>query len=248
MKFSISIVLLLIIPKVIAQNIDPVGADGKILNYEQFHISYNEKHEQPNWVSYTLTKDELELESRDRISKFKADENVRSGTSTHNEYTNTGYDRGHISRAEFNKASELSYEQSFLMSNVCPQIGVNFNRTGGDWYNLEELEMKITENLGSIYCVSGPIFKDNIDVIGDTTAVTVPGYFFKTFLNTDQSQAIAFVLKHDNIDDESLWLAAVSVDQLEGMTGFNFWAFLDNKVESKIEKEVDLEYWKLIVR
>lgn len=247
MKMSLATLLLsLFLSTTYAQEFDytPKGNKGQIAKHEEYTVCYSEEHEQPFWVAYELTKSELELPSIKRQSSFKEDPKISSESAAHSDYTNTGYDRGHISRAEYNKRSTESYKESYYMSNVSPQIGVNFNRVGGDWYNLEELEKKIATNSESIYSVSGPIFKNNLEVIGDETTITVPGYFFKAFLSHDKTQAIAFILKHDNIDVESLWDCAVAIDELEGVTGFNFFAMLPNKTEKDIESEISLEYWK----
>lgn len=199
-----------------AQNFDhsPIRKGCEIEEYLQFKLCYSEQHEQPQWVSYFLTQQELALQTRNEPSRFITDTNISSGSATHDDFTNTGYDRGHISRAMYNKASQDTYNQSYFMSNVSPQYGAGFNRAGGDWFALEELEIDIAYGLDSIYSISGPVFKDNIEVIGDDNAITVPGYFFKAFLSPDKKEAIGFVLKHDKQDLPNLWDAAMSIDEL----------------------------------
>lgn len=243
---QLTVILVFYVGLLQAQSFDytPSPLDGQVIHYAEFTTSYSNLHKQPYWVAYELTKEELELESRDRISKFIQDHNVIQGAAEHDDYTNTNYDRGHLSRAEYNKRSETVYRQSYFTSNISPQIGVNFNRTGGDWYNLEELEKQFALSLGKVYAVSGPVFKDNIEVIGDETSITVPGYFYKAILSKDKKHAIAFLLKHDNIDVNSLWDAAISINELEGITNINFFRMLDNKTEQKIESVVDVVYWK----
>lgn len=243
---KLTLALLLFATSLTAQSFDytPSPLNGQVIEYEEFTTCYSNIYEQPLWVAYELTKEELELPSRKRLSKFIQDENVIDGSATHQDYTNTGFDRGHLSRAEYNKRSKESYKESYYTSNISPQIGVNFNRVGGDWYNLEELEKKFSLSLEIIYAVSGPVFKDNIEVIGDKTSIVVPGYFYKAILSKDKKHAIAFLLKHDNIDEASLWDCAITIDQLEGITGLNFFRMLDNKTERTIESELDIEYWK----
>ena len=91
------------------------------------------------------------------------------------------------------------------------------------------------------------MFKDNIEVIGDETSIVVPGYFYKAILSKDKKHAIAFLLKHDNIDEASLWDCVISIDQLEGLTGINYFRMLDNKLEHQIESKTDLDYWKSLL-
>ena len=246
MKKSVLLICFCISIITYAQDFDhsPVGLEGEIESYAQFKLNYSETHEQPLWVAYYLTQTELALPGRDRASRFITDSNISTGSATHDDYTNTGYDRGHLTRAEFNKQTEQSYEESFHMSNISPQIGANFNRTGGDWYNLEELEIDIAYGLDGLYSVTGPIFKDNLDVIGDEVAIVVPGYFYKAFLSPDKKEAIAFVLRHDNIDDNSLWEAVITINELEVLTGMNFFGRLDNKDEKSLESQYNLSYWQ----
>ncbi|MDZ7664628.1 MAG: DNA/RNA non-specific endonuclease [Desulfotignum sp.] len=181
--FNLSIFIFLVVFSSRAQDIffAPSALDGQIIQYDEFVLSYNEEHEQPNWVAYILTESEIYLESRDRPYRFNEDHNVISGSAVHDDYTNTGFDRGHLSRAMYNKISEKAYLESFFMSNVSPQYGINFNRSGGDWYNLEELEISFTKKLNELYCVTGPIFKDNLGSIGSTTTITVPDISIKSF-------------------------------------------------------------------
>lgn len=231
-----------------AQNFNylPEKADDQIQHYLEFSLSYNEQHEQPNWVAYELTKNEIYLPSFDRkkYSRFIEDHSITTGSAVHNDYTNTGYDRGHMSRAMYNKASEHAYKESFFMSNVSPQIGVKFNRVGGDWYKLEELEIAFAKSLGSIYGITGPVFKENLGVIGKSTKITIPGYFYKVILSKDKQHAIAFLLKHDNLPNASLWESAVSIDEIESLTGIDFFPALEDNNENKLESLVDLNYWK----
>ncbi len=222
----------------------PRGGECETKQYQEFTTCYSERHEQPTWVAYTLTKAEVFLPSQSRISTFITDQSISSGSSTHGDYTNTGYDRGHISRAMYNKVSRSAYRESYLMSNISPQIGVNFNRTGGDWYTLEDLEIDIAVGLGEVDAVSGPIFIQNLEVIGETCAITVPGYFYKALINKDRTQAVGFILRHDAVDLPSIWQAAVSIDSLEGFAGLDFFAGLDNKIEKGIESTFDLDFWK----
>lgn len=218
----------------------PTGKEGEVEEHLEFTLCYAEEHEQPWWVAYCLTAAELDLPPRERLS-FIMDRGIETRSASSSDYTNTGYDRGHLSRAEYNKSTEEGYRECFMMSNISPQFGQNFNRTGGDWYALEELEMAIAHGLDSIYAVSGPVFLNNLDTIGDEdTRITVPGYFYKAMLAPDGSQAIGFILQHDTVDVASLWDAAVTLDSLEVFTGLNFFPV----VPEEIEAELNLIFWQ----
>lgn len=246
LKTNLTAGFMLLILSVLNAQVDftPAGKNGEVIKYREFTVCYAEEHEQPYWVAYELTQADLVAPSRSRISRFIDDKNISTGSAIHDDYTNTGYDRGHLSRAEYNKVSPEAYRESYRMSNISPQIGRNFNQTGGDWYNLEQLEKSLAFGLDKVYSVSGPIFQDNLEVVGKKNFVTVPGYFYKAILSPDLAQAIGFILRHDDEDIDTMWEAAVTINELEGRTGIDFFALLDNKVERQIESTIDLDFWK----
>lgn len=217
--------------------------DGELISYQEFILSYAEEHEQPWWVAYCLTSEELSLPPRERIS-FRSDSNVLSGSAVDADYTGSGYDRGHLSRAEYNKQNATAYKQCFYLTNISPQLGVNFNRTGGDWYNLEELEKQIAYGLDSLFGISGPIFEDNLGTIGKSNTITVPGYFYKAMLSPDLQHSIAFIVRHDQEDDPSLWEDVVSIDSLEAFSGLDIFPELPDSLEDKVEADFTLSFWQ----
>ncbi|MEL6538499.1 MAG: DNA/RNA non-specific endonuclease [Bacteroidota bacterium] len=225
-------------------NFWPQGPADTLVAYEQWASGWSETHEQPYWVAYVLTAEELDIPAQDRTGMgFRSDRSIRTKTPSDNDYKGSGYDRGHLSRAEYNKHSVDIYKECFMMSNISPQIGVNFNRTGGDWYSLETLEKEIAYALDSLYAVSGPIFQDTLGHIGKNSTITVPGYFYKAWLSPDAQHAIAIILRHDNVDDASLWDDAVTIDELEARTGFDFFPALPEEREGVLE----VGYWQQLV-
>jgi endonuclease G len=67
----------------------------QILVYTQFTISYNEQHEQADWVAYELTKEEVEMDVPRCQNCFATDNSVLFGSATENDYRNSGFDKGH---------------------------------------------------------------------------------------------------------------------------------------------------------
>lgn len=215
--------------------------DIEIEVYREFTISYSEKHEQPYWVAYELTADELKIQ-RSRKDYFKSDTNISTKSASLSDYSGSGYDRGHLCRASYCKRSTESYKESFLMSNISPQLP-KFNRAGGNWYRLEEMEVNIANREGKIYSVSGSIFNDNLGHIGNNQ-VTIPGYFYKVFLSlNNEPKAVAFIFRHSNEKTSDLWTTAVSVDSLELITNIDFFPALDDKIEERIESKFNKVNW-----
>lgn len=214
--------------------------DLYVTHYAEFSLSYNVNHRQANWVAYELTAEELKKQIV-RKNYFAEDRNFGIRSARLADYEYSGYDRGHLCRAEYCKSDERAYRQSFLLSNMSPQIGAGFNRGGGAWYNLEELEVKLASYYGKLYSVSGPIFQDNLGTIGENK-ITIPGYFFKAFLLPNYKAAVGFIIRHE-VTYNHEFAFAVTIDSLESFTHFDFYPALSDDIEDAVESTIDLEYW-----
>jgi endonuclease G len=202
-------------------------------------LSYNEKYEQANWVYYVLTDSMVIAGGQERSNKFKTDPLVSTGSAKSADYTKSGYDRGHLCPAADMDFSRVAMEESFLMSNVSPQAP-EFNR--GIWKDLESEVREWAKQKHRLYVVTGPVFSENKGTIGQDR-VLVPGYFFKVlFDESSMPEIIAFVLPNQK-SDRPLADFAVSVDELEKLTGFDFFSQLPDEVENKIESKVELAGW-----
>ena len=126
----------------------PQGGEGQLIHKSQFSLSYSERHEQAEWVAYDLSIQELNHPKVPRAKRFNVDYNVKSNSAAHRDYSNSGYTRGHMAPAADMSFDSLSMRESFLMSNISPQIR-SFNN--GIWRELEEqrqrLGAKIQKNL-----------------------------------------------------------------------------------------------------
>lgn len=213
--------------------------DHQIISYSQFTLSYNEEHEQADWVAYKLTRKEVK-KKRERCDCFRMDKKIITESASSNDYRLSGYDRGHLSPAGDNNKSKKSNRESFLMSNMSPQLP-GFNR--GIWRTLEEWIRYTAVQCGSLYIVTGPIFKDNLDTIGKNS-VTVPGYYYKVILKDDGNRynALAFIIPHKTTSSNiESWI--VTVDSVEQLSGLNFFPNLDDNLEDEVESKVNIKAW-----
>jgi len=209
------------------------------IDYTQFTLSYNEEHEQPDWVAYELNKAEAEM-TRDRCDCFRSDPNVSTGSASDNDYASTGFDRGHLSPAADNNMSDEANKESFLMSNMSPQLP-GFNR--GIWADLEEwVRIKAIEH-EIIYVVTGPAFINNLGKMGNNE-VTIPGYFYKCILRFDGNsvKTIAFLLPHVGASGE-IKDYIVTVNTVETLTEIDFFPALDTSIENKAESQFETGTW-----
>ena len=142
-----------------------------------------------------------------------------------------------------NKWSYKAQKEAFLMTNICPQNG-DLNQR--DWKYLEEACRDWASKYGKIYIVSGPVFRSkNPQTVGEHE-VSVPDAFFKVVLTLGKKQdapkSIGFI--YNNVEGRhKMEYYARSVDEVEKMTGLNFFSHLDDKVENRIEAECDLGSW-----
>lgn len=212
----------------------------ELVHHTYYIISYNEKFEQANWVYYELT-DSMVIEGgQERSNKFKVDPEVPTGSAKSSDYTKSGYDRGHLCPAADMDFDPVAMEESFYMSNISPQAP-EFNR--GIWKDLETEVRKWAQKKHRLYVVTGPVFNDNQGTIG-RDQVLVPGYFFKILFDSDNKhpEMIAFVLPNRK-SDRPITDFAVSVDEVEKLTGFDFFSQLPDDEENVLESHVNLSGW-----
>lgn len=218
----------------------PKGTPEQILKRTGYVASYNKTTLLPNWVAWHLTAERTEGSAKRSGVDFAEDTEVPEPRATDWDYYNSGYDRGHMCPAADNKWSKKAMEESFLFTNMCPQNG-NLNR--GDWNEMEMACRKWAKKYGDLYIVCGPIlYKGKHKTIGKNKVV-VPEAFFKVVLRTgDNPQAIGFIYKNTsgNRPKDSY---VNTVDEVERITGIDFFPSLPDDVEKKVEAECDLGLW-----
>ena len=216
--------------------------DHQVINHLQYSLSYNEAHEQADWVAYLLTKTEVNASAK-RHNRFYKDDMVRSKSASPDDYANSGFDRGHLSPSADNNISSEANRESFFMSNISPQLP-DFNRSGS-WPKLEKWVRKQADQLDSVYVITGPVFRNSLGTIGENE-VTIPGYFYKALLRFDKEgkpHTIAFLVPHLDSNVE-LKRCIITVNSLESITGIDFFPFLEDSVENKVESGYSKKAWK----
>lgn len=211
--------------------------DGEIVRHVYYTLSFNNRHKQANWVYYTL---DLGGKSRlaERTDRFREDKKVSGGSAKSSDYTKSGYDRGHLCPAADMAYSAEAMEETFLMSNISPQLPV-FNR--GIWKSLEK-QVRDWGERERIYIVTGPVFEDNKGKIGKS-GVTVPGFFYKVIYAPGIRQMIAFILPNSN-EKKQLRDYIVTVDSVERLTHIDFFPQLPDTLENRLEATVDYGSWE----
>ena len=220
----------------------PSVKNGFIVHHDYYSLSYDEKHEQAEWVAYYISRKRLNNKRAKRKDWFEKDPLIKTGSATYKDYKGSGYDKGHMAPAADMAFSVQAMEDCFYMSNMSPQIH-NFN--GGIWRELEELARDWGRDNDKLYVVTGPIFKDNLGTIGRTNSVTVPGYYYKVLVDIEgaEKKAIGFVIPHA-VSNKPLTAFVRTIDDIEEITGIDFFPELDDALEDQLESKVNTGKWK----
>ena len=216
----------------------PITAKGtpeQILRKTNYTVSFNAKTNIPNWVAWSITADEL-IERESRSNNFQPDPELPAELAvTTEDYTGSGYDRGHMCPAADNRYHWRAMDESFYMTNMCPQ---NHNLNAGVWSTLEQQCRRWAETGTTVYVACGPLLKrTNPQYIGDKHQVRVPEAFFKVVLfglESGSPQAYGFVFEN-KAGKKPLTYYARTVDDIEALTGYDFFAPLDDTLEQQIE-------------
>ena len=216
--------------------------DGQLVNRTGYAFLYSEKHEQPLWVSYKLTKAEVQNKVAKRKDNFRLDPVIKTGSAILADYKGSGYDRGHLAPAGDMAWSKEAMSDSFFLTNMSPQVP-GLNR--GMWRILEEQIRQWALKEQELYVITGPIIRPNYKTIGPNK-VTVPQWYYKIIVDYHQPEikALAFMIPNRK-PQKSLQSFVVSIDKLEEVTQLDFLNLLPKKVQVQLESKVNLSQWKL---
>lgn len=217
----------------------------RLIRHDAYTLSYNLKRLTPTWVAWCLTRERVNGNVR-RTDFFDGDPSIdASHRVLHSDYNTSGYDRGHMCPAADNRHSMNAMVQSFYMTNICPQ---RHSLNTGGWNDLEVQCRSWAKNYGKLYICAGPIYDTGktIRTIGRRAKyrIAVPHRFFKVVLMVGQNttKAIGFIYPNDEANRDIRYYA-VSVDEVERITGLDFFYQLDDAVEKRVEAECKPAAW-----
>jgi endonuclease G len=224
------------------KNYLPKDTGLPIIKHSYFTLGYSEKDEQASWVAYELDKKRLLKGGVERTDNFRPDPNVSTGSSSPSDYSASGYDRGHLCPAGDMAFNENAMSETFFMSNMSPQIPA-CNR--GIWKELEEQVRDWTKINGHLYVVTGPVLAlRSLKKIGKQNKINVPKMYYKVLLDYSETnpKAIGFLVPNA-ASNEPLENFAKTVDEVESLTGLDFFPDLPNNIENKLESSYDIKKW-----
>jgi endonuclease G len=233
--------------KEIISPVDPAGLfqygfPGPIADLATRHSlisSFDRRLRNPSWVAEHITPESLAQSNGDRKhSYFAEDPSVpEKFRGKLKDYFRSGYDRGHQVPAADAKWSQDAMNDTFFLTNMCPQVGDGFNRDY--WAHFEDFCRRLTTRYPSVRIVTGPLYlpkRDAVDgkwrvsyeVIGNPPNIAVPTHFYKVIFAEDGTTSGpvavgAFVLPNAAIPNEKpLTDFEVPVEAVERASGLEF--------------------------
>lgn len=231
-----------------------VPSKEDIIKHHALVISYNEEHEQANWVAHKINKKIIDG-NVSRTNNFRVDSQIKSGSSEEKDYflktklpsgkytyDGFGYDRGHLAPSADFKWSKTALSDSYYYSNMSPQLP-EFNRKG--WANIEGfLRSYVYENETDLLVVTGPFYNENVNKSERSiNNMSIPDYFFKVAVDLKNTLGVGFLVPHKKLTSP-IESYMVSIDSIEAFTGYDFNFQLPDTTENKIEKEVEVKSWQ----
>jgi endonuclease G len=162
-------------------------------------LAYDRRTRNPAWVGEYLTKASLAQKIGKRKDHFLEDPSEpHMFQAKLADYKGSGYDRGHMACAADMKTSQNSMDSTFLLTNMCPQVGDGFNRDY--WARFEHFARELTRSYDGVFVFTGPLYMPvkqpngkwlvAYEMIGPgdnrEPNVAVPTHFFKVILGERQ--------------------------------------------------------------
>ncbi len=217
--------------------------DLTFLENPGYLVGYDERRKSPAWVAYKVFPKKFAL--GERPEKFETDPRTSARVEP-SDYTNSGYDRGHMAP---NRAIALCYgpeaqQKTFLMSNIVPQIhGLN----GGFWSAMERRIMdRYTRRFDDVWVICGPIFELGVSSKQAGKGLLVPDEFFLIIADRTPEgiRTSAFIIPHREIDrTEEPTQFLTSIRTIETRTGLNFFSQFSPAVQEEIETVTAKRAW-----
>lgn len=213
----------------------------QVIRYTGHTVSYNVEYKLSNWVAWELTGQEAKSKEHERSNKFVPDPTLRGQTAMNEDYSRTGYDKGHLLPAGDVKWSAKAMRESFYYSNICPQVP-GLNR--GIWKDLEEQCRLWAKEYGTLLIVTGPVMDDDLKRLGKNR-VAIPRRFYKVIatITGQRYEGIAFVLENKDYGNASLTDMALPIDSVETLTGIDFFPALPDPQEKEMETKINHACW-----
>lgn len=151
----------------------------------------------PVYIAWDVSRDDIGSIKREPSMPFRSDPRLGPDAVCSNDYSHSGYHRGHMVPAAYRSSSLAAMQETFIMTNVCPQLPT---LNTGAWKRIENYERVCALRLGRVHIRVAPIFthEDTFRIAGGKVAI--PHGFIKVIYAADSLSVIAcqlFTNRHD---------------------------------------------------
>ncbi|MBR7120732.1 MAG: DNA/RNA non-specific endonuclease [Lentisphaeria bacterium] len=208
-----------------------------VLEYSGFTLGYDSSRRQALWVSYILSGENLRHPVAARSSSFFADPRVPDAVQP-GDYRHSGYDRGHLAPAADMAYALPAMKESFYMTNISPQFPECNRRV---WLSVENTVRTWALREEFLYVVTGPYFAGEDERLGNSR-IAIPDGFYKAVLDlTAPYKMIALLVPNQPSGGKVQFM---TVDELENMSGYDFFDRLTDELENVLEASGKRELWE----
>lgn len=179
---------------------------SQIINKDIYNICYEYKNKGAKVVSYSIYGDLVNKGNVEERPKFYTESNLPSSKrSKSDDYTNTGYDRGHLAPDAHFDYDEKVLSKTYSMANIVPQTP-SLNRKV--WIKAEKYERLVASKLGKLDVINLVSYNSNKKINND---ISIPDKFYKvlynekeTFYRCFQFENIEYDLEKDKLKNHEI--------------------------------------------
>ncbi len=228
--------------------------DNYLMTKTQFSLAYWNSKGTPKWVSWHLSS--AWKGTATRCDCFTGDATLPTTfyKAVTSNYTNTGFDRGHMCPSDDRDGSAADNAATFLMTNILPQAPVNNQVT---WVALENYCRNLLNSGNELYIISGGLGTGGTGSLGGVTntiaagKINVPNSVWKVIVvlpvgSSDvnrvstSTRVIAVNMPNNQTVNSQPWgFYRTSVNALQTATGFNFLSNVPASIQAVIEAVID---------
>ncbi|HVZ92261.1 MAG TPA: DNA/RNA non-specific endonuclease [Rhizomicrobium sp.] len=205
-----------------------------------YALAFNPDTRTPDWVIERLPLDWLSGGAK-RRNNFHADAEADAlipGKGPQNsDYSRSGFDKGHQAPAGDFKSSQPMTDESFLLTNMAPQVGVGFNHNIWKQLETDVRGWILCGGRPELYVITGPVFEDgDARWLKGKSRVRIPDAFFKVIYDPKNRRALGMLLPNRKLDTADLPDYATPIADIEEQTGIKFFPALSRREQNVLKQ------------